>query len=262
MNITPIQQVVVTRPITTAAPLLHQLKILGISVLSFPTVDIVDLPAVSTYFQAFTPDFFDIALFISPTSVHSAVRLCHLSPSTWSTTRIVAQGPGTAQALAHYGFKQILSPEKDYSSEGLFTLPILNSVTNLKIAIFKGLGGRGLLAPHLLQKGALVTEFNCYERRCPKLNQKILVQSIHTPQNSLFIVTSHTGLQNLALLLGFAHSMTKPSWRDCHLLVINDKMRLLARDLGHTGKIEVADNASEEAIIARVKQLYGIGHPL
>ena len=258
MNRTPIHHVVVTRPITTAAPLLHQLKIMGINALSFPTVNIVGLPEVKSYFQTFPPDFFDIALFISPTAVHFAVNLCHLNPQHWPATRIMAQGPGTAQALTHYGFKQVLLPEKEYSSEGLCALPILNRVKNLKIAIFKGIGGRGLLAPHLRQKGALVTEFNCYERHCAKPDLSILTQSITVPENSLFIVTSLTGLQNLALLLDFAHPMGKVNWRDCHLLVINDKMLLLARDLGHTGKIDLVDNASDAAVIARIKQLLGI----
>ena len=258
MNITPIQYVVVTRPLSTTTALLHQLKILGINAISFPTIDTKALTEVGPYFQRFGPDFFNIALFISPTAVHFAVNLCHLNPLHWPTTRIIAQGPGTAQALTHYGFKQILLPEKEYSSEGLCALPILNTVKNLKIAIFKGLGGRGLLAPHLRQKGALVTEFNCYERHCAKPDLSILTQSITVPQNSLFIVTSRTGLQNLALLLDFAHPMGKVNWRDCHLLVINDKMRLLARDLGHTGKIDLVDNASDTAVIARIKQLLGI----
>lgn len=251
MNKNPIHHVVVTRPVTTATTLVQQLETLGFNTLSFPTVEIVGLVNVTAYFQSVSHTPFDIALFISPTAVHYAIKLCHLTPLTWPNTQIIAQGPGTTAALRQYGFRHITLPEKDYSSEGLLALSLLNNPTGLKIAIFKGLDGRGVLTPHLQQKGATVTEFNCYERRCPTPHLD-LSQYISTPKNSLFIVTSRSGLHNLALLLHFAHPMRKPDWRDCHLLVISDKMRSLARDLGHKGKIDVADNASNEAILTAV----------
>ncbi len=248
MNVSHIEHIVITKPITTASSLLHSLQALGFQSLLFPTLEISENSDVSTYFHNFRDILFNSALFISPTAVHYAMKLCSLTPETWPTTHFIAQGRGTATALKNHGFSNIIIPEKEYSSEGLLNLAVLKNVTGQKIAIFKGKGGRGLLVPSLQQQGATVTTFDCYERRCPTPSFD-LSQHIHTPKNTLFIITSSEGLQNLALLLHFEQPMNKPDWRDCHLLVISDKMCSLARKLGHKGKIDVADNASDEAIL-------------
>lgn len=250
MNANNIQHVVITKPITTASSLLRSLQALGFKPLLFPTLQISENSDISAYFHRFTGTVFNSALFISPTAVQYAMKLCALTPQIWPTTQFIAQGPGTAKALMHYGFSNIITPE-NYSSEGLLALAILKNVKGQKIAIFKGKGGRGLLAPHLQQQGAIVTTFECYERRCPTPSLE-LEKYIQSPKSSLFIVTSSEGLQNLALLLRFAQPMNKPDWRDCHLLLISDKMRSLARELGHKGKIDVADNASDAAILTAI----------
>jgi uroporphyrinogen-III synthase len=252
MNVNHIKHIVITKPITTAASLLQSLQALGFQPLLFPTLEIAENSDVIAYFHNFRNTLFKCALFVSPTAVHYAMKLCALTPETWPTTQFIAQGPGTAKALMHYGFHNIITPEKEYSSEGLLNLAVLKNVKGQKIAIFKGKGGRGLLAPSLLQQGAIVTLFDCYERRCP-IHSLDLEKQLHSPKNSLFIVTSSEGLQNLALLLHFAQPMNKPDWRDCHLLLISDKMYSLARKLGHKGSIDVADNASDEAILKHFK---------
>ncbi len=249
-----IQQIILTKPLTTANTLLQSLKTLGMRVLSFPTLEIAPLPEVETYFQRFGPSFFDIALFISPTAVQYAIQLCHLNSLDWAQTPCIAQGPGTAKALKNYGFQNILFPEKEYTSESVLALPILNEVHRLNIAIFKGLNGRGLLTSQLSQRGATVIEFNCYERHCPQTSLNLSQPTI-PPENTLFIVTSAAALENLALLLDFAHSPPPFKWSKCHLLVIHDKMRQLARNLGHKGEIDCADNASDEAIITCIQTL-------
>ena len=248
MNVNHIEQIIITKPITTAISLLQRLQAFGFQPLLFPTLEIAENSNVIAYFHNFRNTFFNSALFISPTAVHYAMKLCALNSEIWPTTQFIAQGPGTKKALMDYGFCNIIIPEKEYSSEGLLNLAVLKNVKGQKIAIFKGKGGRGLLAPSLQQQGAIVTVFDCYERRCPTPSLD-LEKQLHLPKNSLFIVTSSEGLQNLALLLHFAQPMNKLDWRDCHLLLISDKMYSLARKLGHKGNIEVADNASDEAIL-------------
>ncbi len=259
MSVNTFQHIIVTRPITTASPLLHRLAALGLHPLPFPALEIVDNPKIKAYFQTFTHSYFDIVLFISPTAVHSAMKLCALNTLLWPTTQFIAQGPGTAKTLMHYGFTSIIVPENNYSTEGLLALPILNQVKGQKIAIFKGAGGRDALAPYLERQGAQLSRFDCYERRCPTTNIDLSTQ-IDRPKNSLFILTSCAGLHNLAVLLHFAQPMNKPDWRDCHLLIINDKMKSLARELGHKGKISLADNASDDAIIQCILTLVGAGN--
>lgn len=254
MNAHHIQPIIITKPLNTATPLLHRLHALGLQPLLFPTIEIVGNPEVTAYFQKHIHTPFDMAMFISPTAVQYAMKYCALSPQIWPTTRFIAQGPGTTKALLHYGFANIITPEKDYSSEALLALPILKNTKEQKIAIFKGKDGRGLLAPSLEKQGATVTSFDCYERRCP-IPSLALEEIIQSPQNSLFIVTSSVGLHNLALLLHFAQPINNFYWRDCHLLLINDKMRSLARKLGHTGKIHVTANASDEAIESLIRVL-------
>lgn len=248
-----IQQILLTKPLTTANPLLQSLKTFGIRVLSFPTLEIAPLPEAKTYFQRFGASFFNMALFISPTAVQYAVQVCDLNPLDWAQTPCIAQGPGTAKALKNHGFPNILFPEKEYTSESVLALPILKEVHRLNIAIFKGLNGRGFLSTQLSQRGATLIEFNCYERCCPQTSWDLSESSI-PPENTLFIVTSAAALENLALLLDFAHSPPL-KWSKCHLLVIHDKMRQLARNLGHQGGIDCADNASDEAIITCLQAL-------
>jgi uroporphyrinogen-III synthase len=246
--------VIITKPVETATSLITHFKNHNWHCLSYPTLEIIPYAKTTAFLQQQQQYPFDSAIFISPIAVHYAVSVYQLTPAALSNTTLIAQGPGTANALKQHGFRCNFIPEKEYSSEGLLALPLFGNITHHRIAIFKGKNGRDFLMPQLQKNGAKVTAFDCYERQCPtpKIN---LSDYIDDPQHALFIVSSGSALHNLAALLHFAHSTLNPNWHNCHLLVISDKMATLAKELGHRGPVYSADNASDDAIMACVNNL-------
>ena len=210
--------IIVTKPSETASLLIARLKQRGYRCLSYPTLEIIPYAKTTAFLQQHQSHSFDVAIFISPVAVHTAVRVYQLTPDVLSNTALVAQGPGTANALKQHGFKCDFMPEKDYSSEGLLALPLFKNNLHNRIAIFKGKEGRNFLMPQLQKNGAEVIAFDCYERRCPtpKIN---LSDYIDDPQHTLFIVSSGSALHNLATLLHFAQPTPTSNWFACFFSV-------------------------------------------
>lgn len=76
-----------------------------------------------------------------------------------------AVGPTTALSLEEAGLS-VQSPQEDFSSEGLLTLPTLQEehIKDTKVLIWRGVGGRETLAEVLRQRGAKVDYAELYQR--------------------------------------------------------------------------------------------------
>jgi len=228
-----------TRPAHQAQELNEKLATLGARVTSFPTIEITDAEDPLALQQAISNlKQYDIAIFISPNAVFKTFRLL---PNPWpARTKIAAVGAGTVKALNGAALPIAFYPPEQFNSEALLALPELQQVKSKKIILFRGKNGRELLADTLRNRGALVTNVDCYQRTLPQNVPKLRIHP------DIIICTSNTGLQNLVTLL----DKQNQSWLfNTPLLVISQRMAEFAHKLGFVKPVLIADNASNKAIL-------------
>ena len=109
-------------------------------------------------------DRYDYAVFISANAARFGLSwLDEYWPMLPMQTKYFAIGEQTAQRLRDYGC-DVIVPRVDATTEGLLELPLMRAVEGLNIAIFRGVGGRDVLADELKKRGAKVTYIELYKR--------------------------------------------------------------------------------------------------
>jgi uroporphyrinogen-III synthase len=198
------QTIVVTRPLAQAGPLAEAITFAGGQALLFPLLEILPATDPTELPQAIARlNTYSLAIFISPNAVDFALPAILAAGSWPATLRPAAVGPGTARALAAYGIGNCLLPLERFDSEALLELPELaaNQVHDRPIVIFRGDGGRELLADTLRQRGAEVECISCYRRSGPTSDAALLTQAWQTGQLSALTVSSSEALRHLLDLL-------------------------------------------------------------
>lgn len=238
--------ILVTRPQHQAQKLCDEIKKLHGNPILFPTIEIADVEDFSPIESTFQKlNEFDSAIFISPNAVEKTFK--YFQKKWPEKIKAIAVGISTARALERFGV-EVVSPAVHFSSEGLLDLSVLRSISNKRIAIFKGEGGRETLSNTLRDRGAIVQEVSVY-RRVKPLGLTRLSKNV-----DIVICTSNTGLQNLYEMVDALDRrwlLQKP------LLVISERMVVLARQLGFVKEPRVADNATEAAIVAALLKFVG-----
>lgn len=187
----------------------------------------------------------------------NAVNYCKLlHPEFTRSTPILAIGKSTQQALIqhkNYSEQQISMP-KQYSTEGLLALELLQNIRNKKIALVCGVGGRKLLEQVLLERGAVCSRIESYQRTYPsdyeeKL-QRYLTQNNFIDNMSRVVVTSGQALENLVKMAGGQLS----ALLQLQLVVISQRIANLAIDLGFEKPALIIENADNAAIVKLLKK--------
>ena len=254
MNASPLagRTVVVTRPLAQAAPLAEAIKAAGGEPLVFPLLEIgpADDPqplaeAVAQLAQ------YTWAVFISPNAVDYAVPTL-LAQAPWPVTlRPAAVGQGTVRALAAHGIGACVAPRERFDSEALLALPELAAehVAGQRVAIFRGDGGRELLADTLRERGAMVDCITCYRRSPPSASSQALLAAWHAGKLDALAVSSSEGLRYLLALLD---EEGRNYLRATPLFVPHARIAETARELGLCNIVlsEAADAGIMAALVA------------
>jgi uroporphyrinogen-III synthase len=238
----------VTRPREQAAGLAARIESAGGRALLYPAIEIQDLPDASAALEAIARlDAFDLAVFVSPTSVRKAFGLLDKRP--WPRSlRAAGVGSATAAELKAAGVQSILAPEDRADSEALLDLPGLADVAGLRIVIFRGEGGREALAEGLRARGAMVEYAACYRRARPETDVHPLIEAGRRGEVDALTVSSSTGLRNFVALLGAA----APALLEASpLFVPHARVAEEGRLLG-AGRAMVAGPTNEEMLEALV----------
>ncbi len=161
--------IVITRPREQAANLAQDIARAGGNVILFPLLEIG--PAADPQsLQALISRLheFDLAIFISPNAVRYGMNAIHSTGTFPSTLSVATVGQGSARILRELGLQEIIAPQGRFDSEALLALPQLQNVSGQRVVIFRGDGGRELLADVLKARGAAVEYAECYQRKKPQ----------------------------------------------------------------------------------------------
>ena len=172
----------------------------------FPAIEIVDpSDLTSLNKQIDLLHTFDLAIFISPAAVKRGVKQVRTRREWPARLPLAAVGPGSARALEVCGFQNIVAPAGQSDSEALLALPELNQVSGKRMVIFRGEGGREMLAETLRQRGAEVAYAECYRRAKPQASLAPILDAHQQTPLSAITITSAEALDNLFDIAGAAN---------------------------------------------------------
>jgi len=236
-----------TRPAHQQAGLRALLEAQGAHVLSFPTIEIVTAEA-TPFHQSLGTNIahYHIALFISRNAVDGAFTFLDANQLP-DDLQLGVIGEGSYTALAHRvsDLDHRLIRSEPYNSEGLLAAAELQQVDGKNILIFRGQQGRTLLAEELGKRGATVNHCEVYQRKMPEYGHQYFADLVSQQFPTLLIFTSTEGMQNLLPLVDdeSREKLLRTPW-----LLISERMRESAVNLGHNAEIIIADKASDEGI--------------
>lgn len=92
-------------------------------------------------------------------------------------------GDGTASVLRKIGVRTIFTPEAGSNSESLLAMPALQNLDGQHIGLITAPGGRGLIEPELVKRGARVHIVHTYQRKVIPLAAEQLdaINRMHPP---------------------------------------------------------------------------------
>ena len=237
----------VTRPTHQANALCEAIENLGGSAIRFPVLQIDDVDDTSLLNQQIDSlDSYDIAIFISPNAVKKAVNLIQARKKWPNNVKIAAVGKTSAKALDSLGLIADIFPSRRFNSEALLSLEEMQDVSGKNIIIFRGEGGRELLAETLKSRGARVEYAECYKRSKPKADVSALLKHWARGEINIIITTSNEGLHNLYDMVG---QLGRQWLIKTPMIVISGRGADLALQLGFKQRPIVSSQASDEAIV-------------
>ena len=236
-----------TRPAHQQADLQALLEADGARVLSFPSIEIVTVEPTAFHQNLATKiEQYQIAIFVSRNAVDGAFEFLG-TDSLPQDLKLAVIGEGTYQALAKkvVDLDRRLIRSEPYNSEGLLTAEALQRVDGKNILIFRGQQGRTLLSETLGERGAIVDHCEVYRRRAPNYAAAEFPRLCAGSFPSLVLFTSSEGMSNL---VGLLDESSRLNLLSCPWLLISERMRESAVNLGHNAVIIIAPKASDAGI--------------
>ncbi len=243
--------ILVTRPEHQADPLCHLLQQYGAQTAKLPSLQIIATTDNPKFQQALSElPTTDCLIFVSANAVYTAAP--YMKENWQGLTNkcvLLAVGPGTALALNEHGLENAITPQKNYTSEGLLATDCLQHVQNKHIIIVSGQGGRRILDDALAQRGAQITRLESYRRQRPTRNFAVQLETWQNRGIDVVISTSGESLDNLYAMFQ-AQGATALKWLQAQqMLVISDKMANSLHQYNFAKPALVAENANDSALL-------------
>ena len=247
--------VVVTRPAHQSEALCQSLEKSGAVTLRFPVIDIqppADLQRVKLQLTRIST--FDLIVFISANAVSSAMALIDKSFQWPRSTAIAAVGKATAKAIESHSLSVSIQAPEPYNSEALLSVSALQKMDNKSVLIVRGNGGREHLANSLRERGASVEYVECYQRVQATSDPAQLYKVWDKSEQLIFVVTSNEGLDNLVYMVGEKY---QKDLLMSTVIVMSERAIIHANRLGFTKAPNLAEVASNDAIVASIESVVG-----
>lgn len=239
------KQILVTRPFGRADKLCLFINDSGGEAIHYPVIEIIPAEESSQLQQIIDNlSLYDFAIFISPSAVIQALKQFSLPDNI----KVAAIGSKTELMLEQHGITTSIT-NAGFNSEALLKHSAFQSehIKHKKIVIFRGVGGKELLANTLKERGAMVDYAETYQRTLAKLPT---LTKIQIKQLDAITISSNEGLNNLMLLVDDQQSIL-----DVPVVVASPQTELNAKSYGFTS-IHLANNASDEACFSVITKLF------
>tara|TARA_R100001377_G_scaffold29507_3_gene16068 strand:+ start:1932 stop:2675 length:744 start_codon:yes stop_codon:yes gene_type:complete len=165
-----------------------------------PVLDKPSVERVKTKIMAL--DQYAIALFISTNAASLGMEwIARYWPQLPVGLDAYAVGPSTAELLQQFPWSVHYSPT-GITSEHLLQLPGLQDIAGKRVALFRGQGGRELLAETLRARGARVDYIELYRRREPRYEREDTLEKMRHHRINIVVLTSLQILESFMRLLG------------------------------------------------------------
>jgi uroporphyrinogen-III synthase len=242
---------VVTRPVGGGQTLRRRILAAGGTALSLPGLAVRVATQTRTLRSALDhARTADIAIFVSPVAVRSALALRPGLRFARGST-VCAVGAATARALARAGVGAAIWPQTRQDSEGLLALPQLARLRGRRVALIGAAGGRELLPQALHARGARIEKIDVYRRVAPRLDRRHFDAIDRAILPLLTLVSSTQILANLHELLPPA---TFAQLVRGDIVASSARVAALARSMGfmrvHTARSAEAAALLEAAVTA------------
>lgn len=224
--------VLLTRPAGQSASLAQAIRQLGGAVFELPLIEIdpVTEPEARERIKARILDLdqYEAAIFVSTNAARLGMQwIDQYWPQLPVGLSAYAVGPATAEVLQTFDWPVYCS-DKGVTSEELLALPGLKQVEGQRIALFRGVGGRELIAETLRERGARVDYIELYRRHTPDYTRDALAELIRTQGVNAVVCTS---AQILDVLLHALHNNTQ-ALAGIPVLVPSERVRQHGMDAG------------------------------
>ena len=243
------RHVVVTRPAAQSHRLCDAIQQAGGKATCLPMLEIVpDADAESRQRCQFISGY-DWVIFISQNAVRYALAL--LPEKEWmDSTAVAAIGQRTADALHQVGIPVDIQPDAEMNSEGLLQAFYEEPLAEKKVLIIRGVGGREALADGLRQRQALVDYAQVYRRTKPTITAQQLRDVLHQGIDFITFSSAET-LENFAAIIREV-ALTEDEQSQlqaCSLVVVSDRIKAHAEQLGFTGTVIVASEPDNAGLV-------------
>ncbi|MFS8137444.1 MAG: uroporphyrinogen-III synthase [Thermomonas sp.] len=184
----------------------------------------------------------DMLIWTSPNAVRAAAAVHPLAArrdQIW-----LAVGSGTRRALQRVGIAARAPVRMD--SEGLLAMPELQDVRGCSIGLITAPAGRGLLAPSLAERGAVVLRADVYARRTIAINARALAAleaALAAPHHLLLALSSGEALPCL-----LAATSQHSALMDIAVVAASERLADVAREAGFR-RITIASSAAPAALL-------------
>jgi uroporphyrinogen-III synthase len=234
--------IVLTRPLEQSRAMAGRLEPLGATVFVFPSLAIEDPADIGELERTIAElDRFTLGIFVSANAVERGLDAVRTRRAWPPGLRVAAVGGATAQALRDAGHPEVIVPTSGADSEALLALPQLQSVEGKNIIVFRGEGGRELIAQVLAGRGARVTCLTCYRRVRPDGDPAPLLAAWRAGKVDAVSAMSAESLANFLEMVG---AEGRTLMQSTPLLVPHPRIAERAQRLGFD-RIAVTDAAAE-----------------
>jgi uroporphyrinogen-III synthase len=252
--------VLLTRPAGQADKLAAAIQGLGGRVTQLPLLAIepiterVAVERLKTSIMAL--DNYDAAIFISTNAATLGLEwIENYWPQLPVGLEAYAVGPGTAEILRQLPWSVHCS-DVGVTSEHLLALPGLRNVASKRIALFRGQGGRELLAETLRERGARVHYLEIYQRRAPEYSRADVLKLIGDNAINAALATSQQILDSLIALLCVEGHLPQ-TLQDIRVVVPSQRVREHALAAGFKQVID-AGGADDKSVLTSLQQCWAI----
>ncbi len=246
--------IVVTRPAQQSGPLAERILAVGGHPILFPVLEIIDTPDLQPLINVIARlEDYQLAVFISPNAVVRTMNQVLPRRSWPAQLRVAAIGKGSVRELERFGITGVIAPTRYFDSEHLLELPELQNVAGQRVVIFRGDGGRELLADTLAARGARVDAVECYRRLRPDADSASLLQAWAGDALHAVTITSSEGMRNLFDMIGRSGQLRL---QQTPVFAPHPRIVAVARELGCKHVIDTApgDDGLMDALIRHFAQ--------